>query len=142
MSDERPALNTPLLSNTMTWIETYPETYEPRVWGVRLPTRRVIADFGGWAVMLDNPERRPPEGVPDGDDWKIEHHWTVDGEWMPTYAQRLLGVTLTQRWVLFHVGATVPGLRAVVDELVRSNGETEEPRLRALARAAGIVLGD
>lgn len=142
MSDERPALNAPLLSNTMTWIETYPETYEPRVWGVRRPTRKVIAGFGGWAVMLDDESRQPPEGAPDGDDWLIPHHWTIDGEWMPAYAQRLLGVTFTQRWVLFHAASTVPGLRAVVDELVRSNGETEERLLRSLATAAGAALVD
>jgi hypothetical protein len=135
---ERPELNVARLLDTMEWIEANPQVFEPRVWGITLPSGTLLADFGGWAVMRCHPDQLPPLGGSDGHGgFDVAEHWMVNGEWMPSFAMRLLGITMNQRRVLFHGGATIAGLRAVVDELVRTGGAVEDAELARIARRAG-----
>jgi hypothetical protein len=123
-------MNETLLRRTMNFIARHPESFEP-----------TIADFGGWAVLLDNPSRRPPDGEPDGrGGWIVTDSWMVEGRWMPAFAQCLLGITFEQRRVLFHYGITVSGLQAVVDDLVLSSGGSDPGDLYRIAQGAGSPM--
>jgi hypothetical protein len=116
-------LNIPLLQNTMAFIEADPDCYDGKVWGIS-GNSRIIADFAGWATMLQDPNQRPPRGRLDKGDgtWIHERHWTVKGIWMPAHASRILGLDFQQRAVLFDSRWGVRALRAGVNGLVRSNG--------------------
>jgi hypothetical protein len=139
-------MNEALLRDTMDFITQHPEGFVPTIWGLTNPHVGTLADFGGWAVLLDDPAdpaRRPPYGEPDGrGGWVVADHWMVGGTWMPAYAQQLLGITFEQRQVLFHHKITVAGLQAVVDGLVFSDGESDPAELHRLARAAGAPLDE
>jgi hypothetical protein len=133
-------LNITRLYRTMHWIEAFPETFEPSIWGVTRTDGSYLADFAGWSVIHEHPLHKPPRGIPDGQGGWVVDHWWVDGEWMPAYAQKLLGLTLGQRILIMDAGVTVRSLRVVVDELARSHGETDDATLLRMARRAGASI--
>lgn len=134
------AIDLTRLTRTARWLETHPDRYEPTLWGLRHPVIGTIADFAGWTVMLHDPRLEPPLGIPDGvGGWTVAEHWTIDGEWMPALAQRLLGLDTDQRAVLFHVGLTLEAMSAVVRALADSQGTLTGRRLAGVATRAGAA---
>lgn len=136
-------LNAFLLERTMKHIENDPACWDQRTLGVTTDDGRVIADFPGWAVMLHEPDLRPPLGYrdPSGWGWVPRDQWLVHGVWAPAYAGRVLGVEVGQRRVFFHHDWGLSALRVGVDVLVDTDGQVKPARLLARMREAGAGEG-
>lgn len=129
-------VNAELLRRTLQHIETHPDDWDQASLGCSRPDGSAVADFAGWAVMLADPQARPPAGHRDyRGDWRADEAWVIQGVWAQAHACQLLGLSVTQRQVFFRHDWDLIALRRGVEALCAGQRITAR-RLRA------IMMGD
>lgn len=106
------------LRGVLEWLDAHPEAYDQTVYARRTPCG-TAACLGGWTVVLGGIELRWP--LLDG----AAVLRTLDGEWIPDAAQRLLGLNSRDADWLF-------GPDNTIDDLWRIAGEITHGAVRRL----------